>query len=180
MASKVAPERGLFARIPALMTKTVTAAAAALVLLAACGKKDGSGAPPAPAKPRPEKLPNGEPAVITVKHILIGVKDERRGQFTRTEEEARELAYDLLRRARTGEDFEKLRKEYTDDKSPQAPESYTLVNEGVDPVGEESSRRGMIPAFGDVGFRLNVGEIGVAPYDPTTSPYGYHLILRVK
>ena len=38
----------------------------------------------------------------------------------------------------------------------------------------------MVPAFGNVGFKLAVDEIGVADYDPTTSPYGWHVIKRVK
>jgi parvulin-like peptidyl-prolyl isomerase len=38
----------------------------------------------------------------------------------------------------------------------------------------------MVPAFGNVGFKLAVGEIAVADYDPKTSPFGYHLIKRVK
>jgi parvulin-like peptidyl-prolyl isomerase len=38
----------------------------------------------------------------------------------------------------------------------------------------------MVPAFGDVGFTLRVGEIGLAPHDPTTSPFGWHVIKRIE
>jgi parvulin-like peptidyl-prolyl isomerase len=38
----------------------------------------------------------------------------------------------------------------------------------------------MVPAFGNVGFKLEVGEIGIADYDPLTSKYGYHIIKRVR
>ena len=31
-----------------------------------------------------------------------------------------------------------------------------------------------------MGFALKVGEIGIADYDPTTSPYGYHIIKVVE
>jgi parvulin-like peptidyl-prolyl isomerase len=38
----------------------------------------------------------------------------------------------------------------------------------------------MVKSFGDVGFRLKVGEIGVATWDATASPFGWHIIKRVK
>ncbi|MGE0552335.1 MAG: peptidylprolyl isomerase [Gemmatimonadales bacterium] len=41
-------------------------------------------------------------------------------------------------------------------------------------------RQGMAPAFGDVGWRLQVGQIGVAPFDPDKSPFGWHIIKRVE
>ena len=59
-----------------------------------------------------------------------------------------------------------------------------MSNIGVEPAadGSEYPRQGMVAAFGNVGFALNVGEIGIADYDPTTmtSPYGWHIIKRVK
>ena len=51
----------------------------------------------------------------------------------------------------------------------------------VTPSGtNEYGRDNMVPAFGNVGFPLALGEIGVADYDPSTSPYGYHVIKRVE
>ena len=41
-------------------------------------------------------------------------------------------------------------------------------------------RTEMARAFGDVGFSLEVGELGVADFDPSTSPFGYHIIKRVE
>jgi len=38
----------------------------------------------------------------------------------------------------------------------------------------------MAPAFGDVGFALKVGEVGMAPYDKTKSPFGIHIIKRLQ
>ncbi len=38
----------------------------------------------------------------------------------------------------------------------------------------------MAPAFGDVGFSLQPGEIGVASYDPKTSPFRIHIIKRLQ
>jgi len=41
-------------------------------------------------------------------------------------------------------------------------------------------RNQMVPAFGDIGFKLQVGEIGIANYDKTTSPFGWHIIKRYE
>jgi parvulin-like peptidyl-prolyl isomerase len=38
----------------------------------------------------------------------------------------------------------------------------------------------MVAAFGDVGFRLAVGAVGMADFHPRASPYGFHLIKRVR
>lgn len=38
----------------------------------------------------------------------------------------------------------------------------------------------MVPAFGNVGFPLAVGEVGLAPYHPKDSSFGFHIIKRLK
>jgi hypothetical protein len=161
--------------------KHLIAVAVALALLSACGKQDptpaASSSSGAPSGPRPEKMSNGEPAVITVEHVLLAFKDSGT-KATRSKDEARKLAYEVLNRAKLGEDFTKLRKELSDD-SPDGG-VYTLVNNGVAKQGSEFDRTGMVPAFGDVGFVLNVNEIGLAEHDPQKSPYGWHVIKRVK
>jgi hypothetical protein len=40
-------------------------------------------------------------------------------------------------------------------------------------------RAAMVPAFGDVGFSLEVGEVGLAGYDEKASPFGWHVIKRI-
>lgn len=128
---------------------------------------------------------SGQPQHITVQHILIGFKDAvgfsgaAPGKAaTRTQEEAKTLAYQILDRAKKGEDYDQLVKDYTDD---QAPGIYKLANNNVTPSGtDEYARQGMVAAFGNVGFTLQVGEIGIADYDPATSPYGWHIIKRVN
>lgn len=40
-------------------------------------------------------------------------------------------------------------------------------------------RAAMVPAFGDVGFGLEVGEVGVATFDEKSSPFGWHVIKRL-
>lgn len=160
---------------------TVVTAALLSLLLSACGKTDPVPPPPTGGGTvsggREGTLSNGEPKVITVEHVLIAFKDTGT-QATRSKSEAQNLAYEIVNRAKSGEDFTKLRKEYSDD-SPTGG-VYTLVNNGVAKQGEEYERTGMVPAFGDVGFRLNVGEIGVAEHDAAKSPYGWHVIKRLK
>ena len=120
-----------------------------------------------------------EPDRITVQHCLIGFTGSVPGKtITRSKEEAKTLAYSILERAKKGEDFDGLVREYTNDSWPG---TYGMANRGVTPASaNEYGRDNMVPAFGNVGFKLKVGEIGVADYDPSTSPYGYHVIKRVE
>jgi hypothetical protein len=128
---------------------------------------------------------SGQPQHITVQHILIGFKDAvgfggsaPPKAAARTQEEAKTLAYQVLDMAKKGQNYDQLVTQYTDD---QAPGIYKMSNSGVAPLSaDEYSRDGMVPAFGNVGFTLQVGEIGIADYDPATSPYGWHIIKRVN
>ena len=119
-----------------------------------------------------------EPDHITIQHVLIGFKGSVPGKnITRTQDEAKKLAEDILARAKKGEDFGGLVKQYTDD---SAPGIYSMANNGVTPVDNEYPRGRMVPAFGDAGFPLKVGEIGMASYDAEKSPYGWHIVKRLK
>jgi len=123
-------------------------------------------------------MPNNEPGHIKVQHILIGYKGSVPGKaILRSQEEARTLAYDLLTQARSGINFDQLVQKHTDDAPPGI---YGMSNKGVHPAQGEYPRDGMVPAFGNVGFILNVGEVGIADYDPRNSPYGWHIIKRVS
>ncbi len=120
-----------------------------------------------------------EPERVQVQHILIGFSGSVPGKrITRTQEEAKTLAYDLLKKAQSGEDFDSLVKQHTDDSPPGI---YGMANRGVAPAGPgEYPRDGMVAAFGNVGFKLPVGGYGIADYDRQTSPFGYHIIKRLK
>ena len=48
-----------------------------------------------------------------------------------------------------------------------------------DPSQNIYPRDEMVAAFGDVGFPMQVGEIGMAEYDEEKSKYGWHIIKRV-
>lgn len=122
--------------------------------------------------------PDQEPQHIKVQHILIGFEGSVRGKpITRSKEEAKTLAYEILARARQGEDFDALVREYTDDSPPGI---YGMSNFGIQPGPGEYPRNGMVPAFGDVGFSMSPGNIGIADYDPQKSPFGWHIIKRLE
>ena len=121
-----------------------------------------------------------EPQYISVQHILIGFQGSVPGKpITRNTEEAQQLAEELLKRAQSGEDFDALVKEYTDDSHPGI---YKMANFGLpgDMSQRVFARDEMVGAFGDVGFPLEVGAIGMAAYNENASPYGWHVIKRVE
>lgn len=122
--------------------------------------------------------PDVEPLHVQVQHILIGFAGSVRGKaITRTQEEAKTLAYQILDRARAGEDFDALVRQYTDDSPPGI---YGMSNVSVPPLPGEYPRDQMVPAFGNVGFAVSPGNIGIADYDPAASPFGWHIIKRLK
>lgn len=132
-----------------------------------------SEAAPAPAAPAVAAADH-----IKLQHILIAFAGTVPGKnITRSETEARQLAEEILARAKGGEDFDALVRTYTDDAHPGI---YGLSNSGVEPAPGEFSRDRMVPAFGEVGFSLAPGEIGLAVYDARKSPYGWHVIKRLE
>lgn len=148
-----------------------------LLLVFAC-----KGEEKAPEKPPAETTPAApEPDYVTVDHILIGVKGPGRSSgFPHTAAEAKTLAYDLLEKLEAGANWADVKQKYSDDKQNGiAGGPYAMANRGVAPRPGEYERTGMVPAFGDVGFALKVGEMRVADHGPT-SPYGYHIIKRIK
>jgi parvulin-like peptidyl-prolyl isomerase len=106
---------------------------------------------------------------ITVQHVLIAFQGAPRiRDVTRTKEEAKQLAEQVWREAVGGADFKTLMKTHSNDSGGG---EYPMTKAG---------RRQMVAAFGNVGFRLKVGEIGVAPWHVSDSPYGWHIIKRIK
>ena len=123
-------------------------------------------------------MQNKEPDHLQVQHILIGFTGSVPGKMIRrSKEEARTLAYQLLDQARAGGDFDALVRQHTDDSPPGI---YGMSNRGVTPGKNEYPRDGMVPAFGNAGFPLQVGEVGIADHDPRNSPYGWHIVKRIK
>ena len=106
---------------------------------------------------------------VKLQHVLLAFVGAMRGSESgHTMEEARALTSEVLAKARAGEDFNALVIKYSND---QGQGVYTLTQE---------SREDYAESFGDVGFRLKVGEIGVAAYQPSKSPFGWHVIKRLE
>jgi hypothetical protein len=139
----------------------------------------GAAAAPTASNTMPVK-PATPPEHIEVQHVLIGFQGSVPGKtVTRTKAEAEKLAQEVLERARKGESMDQLVQQYTDD---QFPGVYDLANDGVapDPAKQEFKRSGMVKGFSDAAFGLSVGNVGISNYDPTTSPFGWHIIKRLK
>lgn len=96
---------------------------------------------------------------ISAKHILISVSDDR------SEEDAKKLAKDLIKRLNDGENFEDLAKEYSDD--PGTKEDGG--NLGYFGKGE------MVQEFEDAAFSLKKDEY---TKEPVKTSYGFHIILK--
>src|SRR5258706_3264205 len=106
---------------------------------------------------------------IEIQHVLIAFKGSLpKPSVTRSKDEAKLLAQKVYAEAVGGADFLGLVKQYTDD---SAPGTYTITKVG---------RRRYVKGFGDVGFRLKVGQIGVSPWDALARPFGWHIIKRLK
>ncbi len=127
-----------------------------------------------------ETEPKREPDRITVQHCLIGFKGSVGSKpITRTKEEAKELATKLLAELKAGADFDEVIRTHTDDSPPGI---YKMANKrvAVDQASGEMGRGDMVAAFGDTGFPLQVGEFGLAEYDSEKSPFGWHIVKRIK
>lgn len=134
--------------------------------------------PAAEVNPTIPVKPKAPPQHITVQHILIAFDGSLPGQSVgRTKEEAARLAAELLARARAGAPFDTLVKQWTNDAFPGI---YSMANFKVPAATGEYARERMVGAFGNVGFEISPGNIGLAEFDPKTSPYGWHIIKRLK
>ena len=132
----------------------------------------------------PTMLDTGEASHITVQHVLIAFQGTGTGA-TRTKAEAYVLAKEVFEKAQAGEDFGQLVVAHTDDSPPGI---YNMANfgqeEDMSPMTADADkvfpRGGMVGAFGNTGFPLAVGEIGMAEFDEKNSPYGWHIVKRLK
>jgi hypothetical protein len=141
----------------------------------------GSGAPPAAAaEPAPEPqadAPAAAPAKpvppaeeqIGTSHILIMYKGSERAPatVTRSKDEARKLAGDVLAKLKKGQDFAALAKQYTD-------EAVGKDRGGALPKISKSS--GFAQPFKDAAFKLQIGQIS----DVVETSFGFHVIKRTE
>jgi parvulin-like peptidyl-prolyl isomerase len=137
------------------------------VLLAACEKKE---------EDKPKKAEG--PDRVKVRHILVSFQGAERSKSTLSFSEAEAKAKRLLERAKNGDDFERMMKKESEDPGPGV---YWLVNTGIDPDNpQENPRENMVKGFGDAAFAMQVNEVRLVAYDPTTSPFGWHILQRME
>lgn len=157
----------------------------ALLLLAACADltaPSGAGAGPGataqgttvspagtPAPPNPAERPTenkGALAKVRASHVLIAYKGAARTQATRTKDEAKKLADQLLTRLRGGAKFDEVAKELSDDPSAKSRGGDLGVFD----------RFTMTKNFAEAAFGLQVGQMsGVVETE-----FGFHIIKRTE
>ena len=104
---------------------------------------------------------------ISAKHILVMHQDSQRkpADVARSKEEALTRITECLQRAREGEKFEDLAREYSD--GPSGPDGGDLGSFG---------RGQMVPEFEEAIFAAEVGDIT----EIVETPFGYHIIYRYE
>ncbi|MDF3069133.1 MAG: Peptidyl-prolyl cis-trans isomerase PpiD [Polyangiaceae bacterium] len=166
------------------LPRTATARALALALLlplTACASltEPGDGAPPAappePAaeapEPAAEAAPTAPPApepTVGASHVLIQYKGSLRSAptITRSKEEAKKLAAEVQAKAKKGQDFAALAKQYSDE--PGAKERAGSLGKFTKPQ--------MVKPFADAAFAMKPGDIS----DVVETDFGFHVIKRTE
>jgi hypothetical protein len=119
-----------------------------------------------------------EPSHVVVRHVLISFDETRLTGVTRTKAEAERLAQRVNEMARSGRDMAELARLYSDDRHGTG--EYSIANWGVAADPSEMERERMARGFGRVAFSLDPGSIGLLDYDENDSPFGWHVIQRVR
>ena len=115
-----------------------------------------------------------QPEMVHVSHILIRTQDPlTKADLPDDKKTAkRKLAEDLLKRAKGGEDWGKLVKEYSEDSgSKDKGGEYTFARSANADPG-----RAMEADFENASFALNPNQIS----DIVTTSYGYHIIKLIE
>ena len=128
------------------------------------GKPSGA---PLDAEGAPEAGP-GEPLEIAARHLLVAYQGALRASpsVTRSKAEAETRAKEALARAKAGDDFEVLVKEFSDE--PGAGERGGSLG--------RFQRGMMVPAFEKAAFKLAPGEVS----DLIETQFGFHVIQRTE
>lgn len=125
--------------------------------------KEGAEAPGETAEPMA-----GQPTEISARHLLVSYQGALRASpsVTRSKAEAQARATEALQRAKAGESFETLVKEYSDE--PGAAERGGSLG--------RFGRGMMVPAFEKAAFKLDPGQVS----DLVETQFGFHVIQRTE
>lgn len=109
---------------------------------------------------------SGEPAKVTVKHILVRYAGSKNAEASikRTREEACLRAMEARDKLREGADFEEMVKQYSEE--PGAASRGGSVG--------EIERSMVVKPFADAAFELSVNQMS----DVVETEFGFHLIVR--
>lgn len=122
----------------------------------------------APPAPTPPAAPPPEEAKVAASHVLIQYKGSMRSAptVTRSKEEAKKLAAEVLAKAKKGQDFAGLAKQYSDE--PGAKDRAGALG--------KFGKGQMVKPFSEAAFALKPGEIsGLVETD-----FGFHVIKRTE
>jgi parvulin-like peptidyl-prolyl isomerase len=113
------------------------------------------------------EAPAGGPEAVGARHILIAFKGAQRADaaITRSRDEAKALALQVLSELRAGKSWDELWKEHSNEPGGQAGGSLGLFGRGQ-----------MVPEFEQAAFEMKVGDVS----EPIETPFGFHIIERVK
>jgi peptidyl-prolyl cis-trans isomerase D len=153
-----------------------------LLVLGGCSLFESVGL--APNEPDPAVVSQGntpdEPSHVVVQHVLVSFDGCKLAGVTRTKDEARKLAQKVLEDARRGRNFPDLVRLYSDDRGGGGTGTYALANWGVTPGTDEAERQKMVRGFSNTAFALKTGEVALLEYDESASPFGWHVIKRIR
>ncbi|MDC0739920.1 peptidylprolyl isomerase [Polyangium mundeleinium] len=123
-------------------------------------------AAPAPTPEKAAAAPEKPPEWIAAQHVLVAYKGAKNAPktVTRSKADAKKRADEVAAKAKAGDDFTALVKEYSDD---------AATAERLGSLGKFKAD-GMVKPFSDAAFALKVDETsGVVE-----TPFGFHVIKR--
>jgi PPIC-type PPIASE domain len=163
--------------LPALLAFGLLAAGCVVSTFEGPGEPPRVATPPAPSgagakagDTSPESAAElaGEPTEISARHLLVAYQGALRASpsVTRSKAEAQARAEEALKRAKAGEDFAALVKEFSDE--PGAAERGGSLG--------RFGRGMMVPAFEKAAFKLTPGQVS----NIVETQFGFHVIQRTE